>query len=77
MRVALAQVAPVLGNLRDNLALHRSMVLKAAAAGADLVVFPELSMTGYLLQERAAAAEPEGRHRVRLRGGGGGSPLLQ
>jgi len=36
MRVALAQVAPVLGNIEANLRMHR----EAAAAGADLIVFP-------------------------------------
>jgi NAD+ synthase (glutamine-hydrolysing) len=51
MRVALAQLAPVLGNVASNLRQHRAAALKAAAAGADLVVFPELSLTGYLLQD--------------------------
>ena len=51
MRVALAQVAPALGNVEANLRMHRSAARKAAAAGADLIVFPELSLTGYLLQD--------------------------
>ncbi len=51
MRVALAQVAPALGNVDSNLRLHRELLRKAAEAGADLVVFPELSLTGYLLQD--------------------------
>jgi len=51
MRVALAQVAPVLGNVAVNLKMHRTVIRKAAAAGADLVIFPELSLTGYLLQD--------------------------
>jgi len=51
MRVALAQVAPVLGNTEANLRMHREAAREAAAAGADLIVFPELSLTGYLLQD--------------------------
>ena len=31
--------------------MHREAARKAAAAGADLIVFPELSLTGYLLQD--------------------------
>ena len=51
MRVALAQVAPALGNVEANLRLHRKAILGAVSSGADLVVFPELSLTGYLLQD--------------------------
>jgi predicted amidohydrolase len=46
-RLALAQMDPVLGNLRANLDTHVRMARQAAAAGAQLVVFPELSLTGY------------------------------
>jgi predicted amidohydrolase len=51
MRVAMAQIAPALGDLRANLRVHREIALRAERAGADLVVFPELSLTGYLLQD--------------------------
>ncbi|MBI1949920.1 MAG: carbon-nitrogen hydrolase [Acidobacteria bacterium] len=51
LRVALAQVEPVLGDLRANLSLHSIWIRKAIRHGADLVVFPELSLTGYLLQD--------------------------
>ena len=51
MRVALAQIAPALGDLQANLRLHRRAILRAEKQGADLVVFPELSLTGYLLQD--------------------------
>jgi predicted amidohydrolase len=54
MRIALAQVAPRLGALDDNLELHRRTLAEAREAGADLVVFPELGLTGYLLQDLAA-----------------------
>lgn len=54
LRVALAQVAPRLGALEDNLADHHQRIAEAREAGADLVVFPELGLTGYLLQDLAS-----------------------
>jgi predicted amidohydrolase len=54
LRVALAQFAPRLGLLEENLAHHRELLGKARSGGADLVVFPELGLTGYLLQDLAA-----------------------
>jgi predicted amidohydrolase len=51
MRAALAQIAPLLGNLEGNLQMHRKMIQSAIRSGCDLVVFPELSLTGYLLQD--------------------------
>jgi predicted amidohydrolase len=54
LRLALAQVAPRLGALEDNLAVHHQRIAEAREAGADLVVFPELGLTGYLLQDLAS-----------------------
>jgi predicted amidohydrolase len=54
LRLALAQIAPRLGALEDNLALHHQRIGEAREAGADLVIFPELGLTGYLLQDLAA-----------------------
>ncbi len=54
IRIALAQVAPRLGVLDDNLERHRELLAEARAAGAGLIVFPELGLTGYLLQDLAA-----------------------
>lgn len=54
IRVALAQTAPVIGGLDRNLARHHELIDAARAEGADLVVFPELGLTGYLLQDLAA-----------------------
>jgi predicted amidohydrolase len=51
--LALAQIAPVLGDLAQNLALHEVKIAGGKAAGADLVIFPELSLTGYQLQDLA------------------------
>lgn len=54
IRVALAQIAPVLGRLDLNLTRHHELLAQARSDGADLVVFPELGLTGYLLQDLAA-----------------------
>jgi len=47
MRVAIAQVNPTVGDLRGNRQLVEEAAAKAAAAKADLVVLPELVLTGY------------------------------
>lgn len=54
VRVALAQIAPVLGQFDANLARHHELIGEARSQGADLVVFPELGLTGYQLQDLAA-----------------------
>lgn len=54
LRIALAQIAPRLGLLEENLATHHRLIAEARAGGAGLVVFPELGLTGYLLQDLAA-----------------------
>jgi predicted amidohydrolase len=51
--LALAQIAPILGDLAQNVALHQKRLAEAKASGADLVIFPELSLTGYQLQDLA------------------------
>jgi predicted amidohydrolase len=54
LRIALAQIAPRLGLFDENLAVHRDLLRRARSEGAGLVVFPELGLTGYLLQDLAA-----------------------
>ena len=51
MKIALAQVAPALGDVDRNLKLHLRTIAKARRLGAGLVVFPELSLTGYALKD--------------------------
>jgi predicted amidohydrolase len=53
LTIALAQIAPRLGGLEENLERHRSLLVEARGLDADLVVFPELGLTGYLLQDLA------------------------
>ena len=50
--VALAQFYPRLGDVAANVTAHLTIVAGAAATGAGLVVFPELSLTGYFLKDQ-------------------------
>ena len=47
MRLALVQINPVVGDLDGNRKLILGRLSEAKANGADLVVFPELAVTGY------------------------------
>ncbi|NMC11681.1 MAG: carbon-nitrogen hydrolase [Chloroflexi bacterium] len=49
--LALAQINTVLGNIEANLVKHREYINNARQQGADLLIFPELSLTGYVLQD--------------------------
>ncbi|HVA25810.1 MAG TPA: nitrilase-related carbon-nitrogen hydrolase [Chloroflexota bacterium] len=53
MKVGLAQIAPKLGDLASNLEKHLDLIKQAKQQGANLLVFPELSLTGYFLEELA------------------------
>jgi len=50
-KIALAQIDPVLGNIEKNIEKHIVAADRAIAAGARLVVFPELSLTGYSVKD--------------------------
>ncbi len=50
-RIALAQLAPRLGEVDANLELVRAWLRRGAGEGAQLVAFPELALTGYLLSD--------------------------
>jgi predicted amidohydrolase len=61
LRVACQQIPPRVGDPEGNRALTRDAVREAVAAGAGLVVLPELSTSGYVFEsagEAHAAAEP-------------------
>ncbi len=51
LKLALAQISTKLGDVQANLDKHLDFVEQARAGGADLIVFPELSLTGYVLQD--------------------------
>ncbi len=46
-RIALAQINPTVGDLDGNAALIADWISQAKKAGAEIVVFPELALTGY------------------------------
>lgn len=51
MKIALAQINPIVGDLKGNGQKIIDYANRAHAAGADLVVFPELCVTGYPPQD--------------------------
>jgi predicted amidohydrolase len=68
-QIALAQINTVLGNPQANLEKHLGLVREARQAGVDLLIFPELSLTGYVLQDLVSsvaltptAADPIFKH---------------
>jgi predicted amidohydrolase len=53
--LALAQINTQLGNVEANLEKHLAYVSEARNSGAELIIFPELSLTGYVLQDLASS----------------------
>ncbi len=50
MKIALAQLDCRLGNIPANAQAHQQALLAAQGQGAEFVIFPELSLTGYRLR---------------------------
>jgi NAD+ synthase (glutamine-hydrolysing) len=53
LRVALAQINPTVGDLAGNSALIRANLIEAKKAGAHVIVFPEMIVTGYPVEDLA------------------------
>jgi predicted amidohydrolase len=51
LKIGLAQIYPKLGDVKCNLDKHLSFIRQADGQGVDLIIFPELSMTGYQVQD--------------------------
>jgi NAD+ synthase (glutamine-hydrolysing) len=49
--IGLAQMYPKLADVPHNLSVHLEYAERAASRGVDLLVFPELSLTGYQVQD--------------------------
>jgi NAD+ synthase (glutamine-hydrolysing) len=61
LTLALAQISTHLGDVEANLEKHLALVREARVSGADLLVFPELSLTGYALQDLASTVAHQPR----------------
>jgi len=56
LRVALAQINPTVGDLQGNAALITKYTEQANKDGADVIVFPEMVLTGYPVEDLAMRA---------------------
>ena len=56
LRVALAQINPTVGDLEGNAALISKYTEQAKKAAADVIVFPEMVLTGYPVEDLAMRA---------------------
>lgn len=69
--VVLAQIKPKLGCVADNLIIIEKQIEKARDAGTDLIVFPELALSGYFLKDLVPEValrldSPEIQHLIEL-----------
>ena len=61
IRIAIAQINPKLGDLEANLALYEENIRQAVEDSADLLLFPELSLTGYYAARHRAECRADAR----------------
>ena len=47
MKICVAQTRPIKGCIKKNIKTHKEFIHVAVAEGTDIIVFPELSLTGY------------------------------
>jgi predicted amidohydrolase len=47
MKIGVVQTRPLTGDMQGNIANHKQWIERAVADGVELLVFPELSLTGY------------------------------
>ena len=48
MKICAAQTKPFIGDIERNIDAHKKLIERAAAENADIIIFPELSITGYV-----------------------------
>lgn len=64
LKITIGQLNPTIGDLDGNIALMLDAARRACADGADMVVFPELSLTGYSPGD--LLDDPDFVHRLRV-----------
>ncbi|RJQ46173.1 MAG: NAD+ synthase [Nitrospiraceae bacterium] len=70
LRIALAQINPTVGDLTGNVRKIKSYITKARRVSSDIVVFPELAVTGYppedlLLKHQFVQDNIDAMHEIR------------
>jgi predicted amidohydrolase len=63
MKIAVAQSKPIRGNIISNIQNHMPLINRAVAHGAGMIIFPELSITGYEPQLAGELATHKDDHR--------------
>ncbi len=53
-KIGIAQISPRLGDVAANLALYEQAIARAKNENVELLIFPELSLTGYHLRDMVA-----------------------
>jgi len=51
MKICVAQISSKLNSIQENIEKHKKVIELAASKGAESIVFPELSLTGYILTQ--------------------------
>jgi len=64
MKVHIAQTKPVLGSIEKNAETHYRVISEAIDASCDIVIFPELSLTGYYLLDLVYEVAMDESHEV-------------
>lgn len=47
MKICASQTRPVKGDIESNIINHKKVINVAVSCKADIIIFPELSLTGY------------------------------
>lgn len=63
MKICVAQTRPVKGDIQSNIVQHQKLISLAVSYGAGIIIFPELSLTGYepLLAKELAITASDSR----------------
>ncbi len=64
IRIAVGQIKPTLGNIERNLSLVEDVIKQAEKDGAQLLVLPELGLTGYHLRDMVPVVAMHNEHPV-------------
>ena len=51
MKICVTQISSKMRNVQENIEKHKKVIEFAVLHGAELIVFPELSLTGYILTQ--------------------------